>query len=83
MKLASPKRSPTGLTLWPMLPEEAQGGTPMSIVWPGPGSGLYLGIRATEPGGSMVRIEHRTADGQYDTFKQAQKAAHAFAAADA
>lgn len=72
--LKRPSVSPTGLTIWPL----ATGA--LSIVWLGPGSGLFLGFDPTSAEGSMVRIEHRTADGEYATRKEAAKAARAFAA---
>jgi hypothetical protein len=79
-KLARPSVSPTGLTIWP-LPSPGDAGGRLSLVWPGPGSRLYLGLDATRPGGSLVPIDHPTASGQYATRKDAARAAAAFVAA--
>lgn len=67
--------APTGLTVW-RLPDST-----LEIMWPGPGSGLYIG-RATTPGGSVVRIQHPTADGVYDNRTSASRAVTAFVKAD-
>lgn len=67
---------PTGMVIWPV-----PGSDRMSIIWPGPGIGLLLGMDADKPGGSMTPIEHPTASGTYQTRKQATKAAEAFIAA--
>jgi hypothetical protein len=58
----------TGMTQWPLY--EGQ-----SVIWMGPGSGLYLVF-----GSTMTRIEHPTASGQYDTRKSAENAIKAFLA---
>jgi hypothetical protein len=50
----------------------------MSIIWLGPGGGLFLGFDATVPDGVMTRIEHPTADGQYMTRIEAARAARRF-----
>lgn len=63
--------SPMGNVVW-----TAPDGT--SVMW-GPGGGLILCIPdAFTPGGSMVKIEHPTADGQYATRREAEKAVLAF-----
>jgi hypothetical protein len=77
MRLGSAQRSPTGLMLWPIVGAEGA-----SVIWLGPGAGLFLGLNATDPEGQMVRIEHRTADGTYDTPLEASRAAHAFVEGD-
>jgi len=69
--------SPTGLTVWPVPGSEA-----LTLTWTGPDSGLFLGMHADQPGGSMVRVDHPSADGTYATRKQAAKAVVAFIAAD-
>jgi hypothetical protein len=76
MRLGKQQVSPTGLTLWPI---EAH--PDMSIIWPGPGSGLFLGIRATEAEGNMTRIQHPTANAVYESRLDAGRAARAFAEA--
>jgi hypothetical protein len=45
----------------------------VELFWLGAGSGLFLLF-----GGNPVRIEHRSADGQYATLVEARKAATAF-----
>lgn len=71
--------SPTGLTQWSLPNSEPVHA--MSLIWPGPGSGLNLGINANVPGGSMSRIEHPSASGTYDTRKDAEAAVQRFIAA--
>lgn len=73
MQLGNPVASPTGLVLWPLT-----GVRGMSIIWLGPGGGLFLGFDATVPDGVMTRIEHPTADGQYMTRIEAARAARRF-----
>ena len=65
------KTSPTGLTVW-QLPR-----SDMQIVWIGPGAGLSVGC-AYRPGATMTRVEHPTADGQYDSLKDAEAAVRRF-----
>jgi hypothetical protein len=73
------RRYPTGLTTWGPLPGTAI----MHILWPGPGSGLFLVIGQPEAADvPMTRIEHRSASGAYDTRAVARKAVHAFIAAE-
>jgi RadC-like JAB domain len=67
-------RGPTGLAVW-RLP-----GSDLEIMWSGPGSRLLIG-QATKPGGHVSSIDHHTANGNYDTFKQADAAVAAFLAA--
>jgi hypothetical protein len=43
------------------------------LYWNGPGSGLKLML-----GQMLISIEHRTADGTYQTFREAREAARAF-----
>jgi hypothetical protein len=70
-------RSPTGTTVWMNLPDC----TPdFGILWPGSGAGLFIG-QPTTPRGSVIRIEHRTADGEYATLRKARAAVAAFLAA--
>jgi RadC-like JAB domain len=66
-------RGPTGLAVW-TLP-----GSNLEIMWSGPGSRLFIG-QATKPGGHVSSIDHHTANGNYDTFKQADAAVAAFLA---
>ena len=70
-KLPRPQVSPTGLTLWPLSDSQ-------SLIWAGTGSRLYLGLNATKPHGTMIPIEHSSANGSYATRKDAAKAALAF-----
>lgn len=70
---------PTGLTTWGPLPGTAV----MHILWPGPGSGLFLVIGQPDTAGvPMTRIEHASASGSYGTRAEARSAVHAFIAAD-
>lgn len=48
-------------------------GSSVELFWIGPGAGLYLLLAQT-----LVRVEHRTADGQYATLAEARGAAAAF-----
>jgi hypothetical protein len=58
------RRYPTGLTTWGPLP----GTGIMHILWPGPGSGLFLVTGQPDTAGVPVtRIEHASASGTYDT----------------
>ena len=50
------------------------GGT--ELFWIGPRAGLFLIF-----GDRLIRVEHRTADGEYETLAEARKAAAAFFAA--
>lgn len=68
-------KAPTGLCVW-SVPR-----TDLQIMWPGPGSGLFLG-RPLDVGGAVTRISHRTADGSYDTQRAAAKAVNAFVRVD-
>lgn len=66
---------PTGLTVFGPVP----GADLTFVMWPGPGSGLFLVIGdpdTTEAG--MARIERPSADGTYDTQVAARRAARAF-----
>jgi hypothetical protein len=73
------RRYPTGLTTWGPLPDTGI----MHILWPGPGSGLFLVIGQPDTVGvPMTRIEHPSASGSYDSRAEARKAVHAFIAAD-
>ncbi len=73
------RRYPTGLTTWGPLP----GTGTMHILWPGPGSGLFLVIGQPDTAGSqMTRIGHASASGSYDTRTGARRAVQAFIAAD-
>ena len=74
MSLRPSQTGPTGLIVW-RIPD-----TGLEIMWPGPGAGLFVGA-ATTPGGAVTRIEHPSADGTYDTRKDAQRAVDAFLAA--
>jgi hypothetical protein len=47
------------------------------LFWIGPRSGLFLLF-----GDKLVRIEHRSADGEFETLAEARKAAAAFMAVD-
>jgi hypothetical protein len=67
--------SPTGLALWTDLPVA----TGASIMWSGPGAGLFIG-QCTIPGGKVLRITHPSADGQYETLKEATAAVDRFIA---
>jgi hypothetical protein len=72
-------RYPTGLTTWGPLPGTAI----MHILWPGPGSGLFLVIGQPEAADvPMTPIEHPSASGSYDSRAGARKALHAFIAAE-
>lgn len=63
--------SPMGNVVW-----TAPDGT--SVMW-GPGGGLVLCIPdAFTPGGDFFKIDHPTADGQYATRREAEKALLAF-----
>ena len=76
---ANPKlafqRSPTGLTLFGPLPET----TDFYLLWLGPGAGLKLAIRPFSVDGTVTSIQHRTANGAYNTWREAAAAAEAFA----
>jgi hypothetical protein len=67
---------PTGLTLWGPLPET----TDFYLMWGGPGSRLRLAIRPLSVDGTSTTIEHPTANGTYDTRREAAAAVAAFAA---
>lgn len=41
----------------------------VAVMWLGPGAGLFLMWR-----GQLVRVEHRAADGQYQTVTEARQA---------
>jgi hypothetical protein len=62
------QRGPTGCAIF------STGST--ELFWLGPGAGLFLIF-----GDRLIRVEHRTADGEYATFTEARKAAEAFLAA--
>ena len=49
----------------------------MQLMWPGPGAGLSVGY-AYRLGATMTRVEHSTADGQYDSLKDAEAAVRRF-----
>jgi hypothetical protein len=71
------RRYPTGLTTWGPLP----GTGTMHILWPGPGSGLFLVMgQPNAPGSQMTRIEHVSASGSYGTRTEARTAVRAFTA---
>jgi hypothetical protein len=67
-----------GITYWGPLP----GTDAMHVQWDGPGAGLYL--YACDPRVARLpgmRIRHPSASGTYDTLREAESAAHAFAEA--
>ena len=68
---------PTGLTTWGPLPGTAV----MHILWPGPGSGLFLVIGQPDTAGVLMTM-HPSASGSYGTRTEARRAVHAFIAAD-
>lgn len=78
MDLGRPQTSPTGLVMWPIV-----GTAEASLIWLGPGSGLFLGINATSPQGIMTAIDHPSANGTYDTRLEAARAARRFVTREA
>lgn len=80
--MPSPKlafqRSPTGLTLFGPLPDADD----FYILWSGPGARLFLAIHPFDRAGTLVPIEHPTANASYSTWKEAAAAAEAFAYAE-
>jgi hypothetical protein len=69
-------RMATGGVVW-QLPDSK-----LQVMWTGPGSILRLGYDLLKPGSSYpTAIEHPTADGNYMTRAQAEKALQAFLAA--
>jgi hypothetical protein len=66
-------RSPTGLIVW-AVPD-----TTLQIMWAGPGSRLKIG-HPMKAGGSVSTIDHPTADGNYNTPREAKNAVRAFLA---
>lgn len=70
-------RYPTGMVVWGPIPDAPS----LSLVWTGPGSRLYLGVKVMDVGGSMVPIEHPAADSSYETEKETKAAAARFLAA--
>lgn len=66
-----------GITSWGPLP----GTEDLHVMWDGPGSGLFLA--KGDPGAVELRkpIRHPSASGTYQTLREAEKAASAFAAA--
>jgi hypothetical protein len=65
-------RAPTGLVVW------AVPNTNLQIMWAGPGSRLKIGFDLTRAGGSASLIDHPSADGNYNTRREAEVAVHAF-----
>lgn len=63
-----------GATSWGPLPDTEDA----HIMWDGPGSGLYFYPRYSDITAPHMRIRHETANGTYDTLKQAEKAVYAF-----
>ena len=74
MKLRA-QSGPTGATIWTISE------TGLQIMWPGPGAGLFIG-QATTPGGSVTRVDHPMADGEYRTRREAEVAIRNFLASD-
>ena len=70
--------SPTGLTLFGPLPEARD----FYLMWNGPGGRLNLAIRPFDSDGSLVSIEHITANNTYNTRAEARAAAKAFTEAN-
>ena len=68
-------RAPTGLLVW-SIP-----GSKLQIIWGGPGSALRMTWDAFTAGGSMWKIDHSSADGNYRTAKEATAAVKRFVAA--
>lgn len=68
-------RLATGGAVW-----NIPGDSRLQLLWNGPGGGLFLADAFT-PGGLMVRIEHPSADGTYDSAAAAQRAVDAYLAA--
>ncbi len=68
------ERMITGGAVW-ALPDSA-----LEVMWIGPGGGLHIGT-PRRPGGITTPIRHPSADGTYNTLKEAQKALDAFIAA--
>ena len=68
-------RSPTGLTVWALPNSDLQ------VLWPGPGARLRLGWKLMKPEGTATMIDHSTANGAYNTRKEAEEAVKRFIAA--
>ena len=62
------ERGPTGAAIF-------RSGS-VELFWIGPRAGLFLIF-----GDRLVRVEHRTADGEYETLREAREAAGRFFAA--
>lgn len=60
-----------GLTVW------ALPGATLEIMWAGPGARLWIG-QPRVAGGCVTTIDHPTADGIYDSRKDAERAVAAF-----
>lgn len=57
-------------------------GSSLEVMWPGPGSGMYIG-QPRVAGGAVTRIEHHTCAGTFSTLREAQAAVAAFVEAEA
>jgi hypothetical protein len=73
IKVTRVENGPTGAVVWHLSEPD------LVIFWPGPGGRLSTGFNT--PGSRLHQIEHRTADGEYATRKQADAAVRAFLAA--